>query len=196
MEEIIEYECIRNDYSSDYKSEYDENYEGHKHRELVKIIINCCQEYYGEFNVKLMFIAIDLLKRTDSSLTSKNLELRTFNAYVCIYLAAKLMNVNNFTIDEFCKNIIPQEIGNFDKEKFQMQEFEITRLTKGCYLDLYLYKKCRNFDQLYETFYNVIMSQDCELYKNIDQEDWFNKLKEISDENEMIETSINTFFSQ
>lgn len=196
LENVIEYDCIRNDYDCDYRSEHDTDHEGHVHREILKNIVAHCKNNYNNINVKLLFIIIDLFKRTDAFLTSKSIDLRTFNAYVCVYLALKLMGVNTFSIEDFCKNVLPEDINNYGIEKFKLQEFEITRLTKGCYLDLYLYRSCKNFEQLYETFHNVIMSKECDLYKNIDKDDWFIKLEEVNKEDEMIETSILTFLGE
>lgn len=193
-EDIEELETNRYDYEADYNCFLDSAYEGEKHRDLIKIIVNCCEEYYRESNVKLMFLAVDLLKRTDSFLTEKTFELRIINAYTCLYLALKLLGLKVEKIKYFIDNIVAEDFrADFTEEKVKTQEFEITRLTKGCYLDLHLYNLCKNYNSLSETFYNVIMDKDCTLYKNIDENDWFEKLNNVFEDSEMIHTNIATF---
>lgn len=141
------------------------------HRDILKLLIHWSKLLYSNYPCELLFLAIDLFHRTGSYYIKRSIEDKYTLVAACLYMAAKLTNNKIIPLHLFVEGI-EKMAPKTTKEKILATELEIIHLLDGVLHVSRLYKICHNSDELYYSFYNVIMSKDYTLYAKLDIDQW------------------------
>jgi serine/threonine protein kinase len=150
------------------------------HRDIVKLIYHWCITYFGDNNIELLFLSIDLFNRVGAFYNSKTSQDRINLATGCLWIACKLLNIkcNMQKYLDDVRQIVPEVTidGLLDAE------LDIIYLLNGILNVNTFYHQCNNKSELLTGFSDIIMNQDSTVYAKLNISDWLTSLRASSND--------------
>lgn len=146
-------------------------------RDILKLLIHWVRILYGDEDMILLFLAVDLYNKAGCFFTDHSADDRMHLAVASMSMAAKLVSKKNLILDEYITSVSDVVI-NITKENIIDMELEIIRLLEGNLAESELYNICTSIDQLAIAFEDIIMNKDSTIYCNTNIPDWIKMVKE------------------
>lgn len=140
-------------------------------RDILKLLLHWIRTLYSHYDMKLLFLAVDLYNKAGCYFYERTAEERMYLAITAIWMSVKFIKQEDAKLDEIIAMII-DVIPTATKENIIKMEMEIIRIMEGKIADSVLYHVCTSVDQLAIAFEDIIMSRDSTLYCSTNIDEW------------------------
>jgi len=138
------------------------------HREILKLMLNWCQEIYANESCEILFMAVDLYNRCIYHFKTRKEEFRMSIAAACLWMADKLIRETRAILLQKYTPFIRKAVATITDKAIRDCELEIIHVLHGILSVNKLYRVCHNLEHLRICFDEIIMSKDSTLYAQVD----------------------------
>lgn len=132
------------------------------HRDFLKILITWVRDIYPNYDVEVLFLAVDLFNRTGSIFKNDPHKMLVLAA-TCVFMSPKLTLNRKEKLDSFIekiKNLAPNVLEN----EIMHTEIVVVKYNKGILNVNNFYNVAKSSEELFLIFTEIIMAKDSRTY--------------------------------